>query len=355
MTTSAKPKIANFFRGMAFAVLLFFLGSSSGCAPGVTEHYFTGSTMGTTYHIKAVVDLDAEARDKLQTKIDAALANIVALMSSYEPDSEVTRFNKRPSLETFPISPETVEVLSIAQTVGEQSKGAFDLTVASLVDAWGFGTEPSSTVPDPAVIDALRERVGLDMLVLDETERTLQKRNPDAAIDVSAVAKGYAVDRVADVLERAGIDRYMVEVGGELRARGTNHNGVPWRIAIELPVVGVRDVHDVIGLRNLAMATSGDYRNFFETDSGIRYSHAIDPRTGAPVTHNLASATVLHESCAWADAYATAILVLGPEAGLALANEHELAALLISREPDGAFTITQSEHWAPATAEDESE
>ncbi len=305
---------------------------------------FSGPTMGTLYHVTAHgLPRDGGAQS-LQDAVQAALDGVNAKMSTYQADSELSRFNAAPGVEPFQVSPDTAEVFRIARRVSEESNGTFDITVGPLVNAWGFGPETFTAPPDDGALAVLRERVGWEKVTVNPNN-TLVKSRPDVYCDLSAVAKGYGVDKAADALDALGIANYMVEVGGEVRARGLNPDGKPWRIGIEKPTEGERSVQEVVGLSGMAMATSGDYRNFREQD-GRRISHEIDPRTGRPVTHMLASATVLHPSCALADAYATALMVLGPEDGYDFAVKLDLPACLIVRNQDGTFSIARTPRFA---------
>ena len=297
-----------------------------------------GEIFGTSWSAKVSTELAPVARDAIAQEIDETLARIDALMSTWKADSELSRFNALRSTEPFPIAPDTAAVLAIALEVGERSGGAFDVTVGPLVEAWGFGaSEAPAEGPDAETIAALRARVGQGQLVLDADPAapTLAKRHPEVAADLSAVAKGYAVDRVAQLLLAAGFDGFLVEIGGELRAQGRRPDGTPWRVAIEEPVFEGRAIHRVLALEEHAIATSGDYRNYRETADGTRVSHTIDPRTARPIAHGLASVTVLHREAAWADAWATALNVLGPDEGYLLAERESLAATFIVRDGDG--------------------
>lgn len=300
---------------------------------------FDGPTMGTSYTVKIVwpgrVVMDGR---EFEAIIKDALDRVDILMSTYRPDSEIARFNTAGSTEVFPIAPETAEVIACALKVSEQTVGAFDITIAPIVNAYGFGPEERKTAtPSEAQLDALRASVGYGKLELDANAPSLRKTDPAITLDLNSIAPGYAADLIGRGLEARGIENYMVEVGGEIRARGTNYEGEAWRAGIEKPVEGERSVHRAISLENLSLATSGDYRDFYMQD-GIRVSHTIDARSGRPVTHNLASVSVLHAECMWADAYATAIMTLGPEDGFLLARILELPALFILRKPDGTFS-----------------
>jgi thiamine biosynthesis lipoprotein len=301
----------------------------------------SGQTMGTTYSVKvvgAVVD-----QQQLAAVIEKRLLRINQLMSTYIPESELSQFNAAPTEIWFDISPETQAVIELATETSALSLGSFDITVGPLVNLWGFGPQQiPDHVPSLAEIDGIRNRVGFEHLQI--RPGALRK---DAAlyVDLSAIAKGFAVDEIVGLLEAQGLNDYLVEVGGELRARGNNPAGQTWRVAIELPDANQRRPYQVVELADMGMATSGDYRNYFERD-GLRYSHTIDPATGAPIRHNLASVTVLAKSTARADAMATAINVMGAERGLALAEAQGLAVFAILKQPEG-FEAKYSTAFAP--------
>jgi thiamine biosynthesis lipoprotein len=294
--------------------------------------------MGTTYNVKvagrALSDGEqARAREAVQRAFD----DVVGRMSTFESDSELSRFNRHRDDEPFALSRETLAVLALAQRVSAASGGAFDVTVAPLVDAWGFGPGRMNRVVGEAEIGALEARVGWKMLVADPAAGTASKARPDLRADLSGIAKGYGVDRAARALEALAITDYVVEAGGEVRARGLNAEAIPWRIGIEQPDVLPRRAHFVLPLHDLSMATSGDYRIFFERD-GQRYCHEIDPATGRPIRHGLASVTVVAADCAYADAMATALIVMGPDKGAAFATARGLAAYFMVRRADGSFS-----------------
>jgi thiamine biosynthesis lipoprotein len=228
-------------------------------------------------------------------------------------------------------------VLKEAKEIADLSNGAFDITVGNLVNLWGFGPGNSSfNTPKEKKIKHQLKKVGYKKLELKEDTSQIRKLIPYLYLDLSAIAKGYAVDQVASLIEKYGITSYMVEIGGELRLRGKNLQNKPWRIAVEKPTVEKRVIQKVLPLTNVSLATSGDYRNFFEV-KGERFSHSIDPRTCRPITHKLASITVLSDTTMEADALATALMILGPEEGYALAEEKQLAALFIIKSK-GGFT-----------------
>jgi len=300
----------------------------------------TGSTMGTTYTIKLITDtqtFSTTERAMLESQIDDCLDQVNRRMSTYLPDSELSQLNKHADTTPFRLSEDTFHVFRRAMQVSEESGGVFDITVGPIVNAYGFGPDPErADLPSEEELKALKERVGYRYLELDTDNRTVRKLRPDLYCDLSAIAKGYGVDQVAELLNEWKIRHYMVEIGGEIKVRGRNADGRPWRIGIEKPVSDDRAIERMINVFDRAVATSGDYRNFYMKD-GKRISHTIDPRIGRPVSHNLASVTVLHEDCELADAWATALDVLGPEEGYNLAEKKGLAAMFIIRERDGIF------------------
>jgi len=294
----------------------------------------TGNTMGTTYSVKIV---DAVDGVQLAQQVETRLRQINQLMSTYIADSEISRINRLAVGEAMPISSENLAMLSLARKLYEQSSGKFDITVGPLVALWGFGPDPIKTeVPPEADISAALALLGIDAL---EVRDDLLIKSKPVMIDFSAIAKGYGVDELARLVEEAGAANYLVEIGGELRAKGINQNGLVWRIGIEKPDVQERTPFTSVPLDNMAMATSGDYRNYFEVD-GRRYSHTLDPTTGYPVRHDVVSVTVLAETTALADGYATAIDVMGATAGLELANRHNLAVFVILRSGSDFTTQT---------------
>ena len=295
-----------------------------------------GMTMGTHYQIRITDPQEDINSDQLQASLDTLLREINRSMSTYDKDSELSRINRSREQKPIPISPELYTVLDAALNVNRLSNGAFDVTVGPLVNLWGFGPElREDAVPPPIDIQLALERVGMDKIELaDSGSPTLRKLHPEVYLDLSAIAKGYGVDRLAEHLETLNISNYMVEIGGEIRVKGVNARGRPWHIAIEKPSSDGRNVFKVIAPGDLAVATSGDYRNYFERD-GKRYSHTINPHSGRPVEHSLASVTVLADNCMYADAMATALMVLGPEQGYALAIAEKLPVMFIIRSAEG--------------------
>ena len=318
---------------------------------GPQEWVVSGPTMGTTFTVKVVADdLDEAGRQQLALKVREVVDGVDDAMSTYKPESELSRFNRH-GTEPFEASPGLIAVMMEAQAVSHFSGGAFDITVGPLVDAWGFGPEPTAGRPSENRLAELMAATGWEKLEVDSEHGLLHKTRADLRCDLSAIAKGYAVDRVASSLDTAGFEDYMIEIGGEVRTRGRNAARRLWRIGIERPDENGREVQLAVPLADAAMATSGDYRNFIERDDS-RVSHTIDPRTGRPVAHNLASVSVISQSCMTADALATALDVLGPEEGWALAEDVNLAALFLVRTADGGFTELRTPMWVELTAID---
>ncbi|MCF1184749.1 FAD:protein FMN transferase [Marichromatium gracile] len=331
-------------------LLLGALLALAGCAQDDAPVELQGRTMGTHYSVKLYGLPDTLSVEQLQAQIDARLEQVNDLMSTYRPDSELSRFNASDSGDWFPVSLELAALVALAERISIFSIGAFDVTVGPAVNLWGFGPgQPPEQLPSDAQLAEVRERIGFPRLEYRLDPPALRKEKPGVYVDLSGIAKGHGVDQVAAVLEAAGVTDYLAEVGGELRASGTKPDATPWRIAIERPEPGVREVHRIVTLHDAAMATSGDYRNFYEHD-GKLYSHTINPITARPVTHTLASVSVIAADCAQADALATALLVLGPEAGLALAEAHDIAAFFVVREGDG-YSDRATSRFAALTAE----
>lgn len=309
---------------------------------------FAGATMGTTYHVTLVADEEKPlAIDPvvIQSAVDAELKQFNQQMSTYIPDSELMLFNVASINEWHSLSQPLFDVLSLSKVISQRSGGAFDITVGPLVNLWGFGPDRhEDEIPDVQAINEIRAVMGYQKLELEERQA---RKAANIEIDLSAIAKGFGVDKVADLIERNGVNNYMVEIGGEIRVGGVNAQGNSWRIAIEQPSLSQQGVHKIVELSEVGMATSGDYRNYFEKD-GKRFSHTINPVTGYPIEHALASVTVIAKTAAEADAWATAINVLGPEKGMEVANREQLAVYMIVKENDGfsdryskAFSVYQ--------------
>lgn len=300
----------------------------AGCGAGADYRRYGGTTMGTYYQVTARCEGDMDA--VIRGELDAVNAE----MSTYLPDSTLSRFNRARPGEWFPVEPTLAEVVDAAGVLYRESAGAFDVTVGPLVNLWGFGPPDEQGVPSADAVAETLNRVGYQHLEVAHDPPRLRK-DADLYVDLSAIAKGHGVDRVVDRLSAAGCDAMLVDVGGEVRGVGPSPAGRPWHIGVEVPDPDSEGrVERILSLQDAAVATSGDYRNFFE-DRGRRYSHTIDPRTGYPVQHDLASVSVMHPSAMWADGYATLLTVLGPDEGLDFARRNGLAALFIVRTENG--------------------
>ena len=317
-------------------VLLLLLSTLlTACKKAVSELQLSGQTMGTSYGIRVVTAVSAAEKKALKAAVDRRLIEINKQMSTYQVDSELSRFNVSPDKQWFPVSTELLQLVLQAKELHELSGGAFDISVGPLVNLWGFGPTTSAVdVPTPAMIVTAMKRVGQTHLKIRQTPPALYK---DVALylDLSAIAKGYAVDQVAQLLKHAGWSNWLVEIGGEIRVSGNNASGLPWQIGIERPDehnIGI--VQRVFGLADGAVATSGNYRNFF-IYQGVRYSHIIDARNGWPVSHQLALVTVLAETAAHADGLATLLYILGAEKGFELAQKLGWAALFVIQADKG--------------------
>jgi len=318
------------------ALTLWRPGNSSRDSGALFE--VSGATMGTTFRILVDAPVSPEQADRIRALVRARLDRVDDLMSAYDSASEVSRFNRHRSTAPFSLSAEVIEVLSLAAAVSEASDGAFDVTVASLVDAWGFGPEERrSGTPDEEEVQA---RVDFRQIEVDPVSGTAAKTDPRVTVDLSGIGKGYGVELVAEGLRELGFPSFLVEVGGELKAGQRKRDGTPWRVAIEKPVEGIRSVYGIVALVDEAIATSGDYRRFQDTDS-VRWSHLIDPDEGLPVRFRGASVTVLHENAARADAWATALAVRSPDEAYALAVREGIAAVFV-HEDAGAFRSRMS-------------
>lgn len=307
----------------------------TGCGQADRTWTFSGPVMGTGYRIDAVGVPASVDREDLKTDVVGAMELVNRQMSTYLQDSELSRFNRYEGVDWFPVSPDLVRVVDAARRVSEWSGGAFDVTVGPLVNLWGFGpARDDYMVPRVTDIDREKQRVDYRQLATRYNPPALRKLRSDLYVDLSAIAKGYAVDRVCDALRRWGVHAYLVDIGGDLRMAGHSERGEPWSIAVEKPAPGERSVQELLHLTNRALATSGDYRNYYERD-GKRYSHTIDPRTGRPIEHRLASVSVAAASAMEADALATAMMVLGPEQAHALAQRLHTGVYMVIRQEDG--------------------
>lgn len=312
------------------------------CSADKTDNQLRGFTMGTSYSVQFnAIDKEINLED-LQATIEQRLELINQQMSTYLATSELSLFNQSNHEEWYAVSEELVLLIQQAANISQQSAGAFDITVGPLVNLWGFGPHESEfIVPTADQINLSKQHIGYQHLRYQTNPPALYKTVEGVYVDLSAIAKGYAVDEIAKILDAFNIKNYMVEIGGEVKSRGIAAHGSAWRIGIETPAGERAGIEAILSLPDMGVATSGDYRNYFE-QAGRRYSHTIDPRSGYPVEHHLASVTVVHDSVAYADGWATAFMVLGPSKTLELSKQLQLATLLITREGN-QFKMTASD------------
>lgn len=320
-------------------ILCFIVISLTACEQATEDEnqqllIFSGLTMGTTCTVKINSPESKLDRAVVAEQINLRLNKVNDQMSTYLETSDLSLFNRSKSEDWIEIPAELYSVIKESLIINKLSRNSFDVTIGSVVNLWGFGPDKQPTIiPDETAINEALQRVGSHNIHLGAETYTIRKDIPELYIDLSAIAKGFAVDLIANYLDELMLNHYMVEIGGEIKTKGNNPNNTFWQIGIEKPLDDQRIVQTIVALDNTGMATSGDYRNYFEKD-GIRYSHTIDPSTGKPITHKLASVTILHPSAMTADAMATAFLVLGTEQGFELALKENIAALFLFREKD---------------------
>lgn len=300
-----------------------------------------GLTMGTTYSVQLHEVPAGMQIAELQTQFELRLTKIIDQMSTYEEASDISRFNQQQSNDWYTVSPEFVRLVAIAEKLNGDTHGAFDITVGPLVELWGFGSRITAQRPTDVQVQAVLEQVGHSHLEWKQEPSSIRKQIGQLQIDLSALAKGYGVDVLSNYLSELGVQDFLVEIGGELRASGVNLEGRSWQVGVQRPDSDQSQAVVVVNLDNQAIATSGDYLNFYVED-GQRYSHILDPRSGYPTKHQTASVTVVAESTALADAWATALLVVGENEGLALAKEHSIAAIFMIRQSNDELALVTS-------------
>ncbi|WP_347988977.1 FAD:protein FMN transferase [Methylomonas sp. AM2-LC] len=319
--------------------LLFLLLAACTSEPQFQK--IEGLTQGTTFHITYWSEVPVNTK-AIEAEVGKVLEDIDKNLSNYRKDSTIELFNANTSTSPQDVGDEIVTLVRVSQTVSQLSQGCFDLTVKPIFELWGFNTDELK-IPAQDVIQKTLDQVGMSKLeVVDDTH--LQKKQANVTVDVSAVAQGYSVGKISDVLEQFSVENYMVEIGGELKTHGHKPGGQAWVIAVEKPLPGERSIHKVISMpkdKSMSVMTSGTYRHYFDAN-GQRYSHILDARTGKPVTHNLVAVTVLHENPTIADAWSTALLCLGYQDGLNLANSEKINAIFI-RQQDSELLETQSD------------
>ncbi|SMX29437.1 Thiamine biosynthesis lipoprotein ApbE precursor [Pelagimonas phthalicica] len=333
------------FSRRAFLVMPFALAA---CYNRTQVIELVGQTMGTTYKVVAVDHKNAVDKAEVEMRISAALADVNKAMSNWDDSSEISRINAAPAGARADMSQELAQVMNAAADVNAASQGRFDTTMGPLIELWGFGAPGQTALPSEAAIAAAQAKSGhANSLLL--TGQNVEKTREDAQVYLAGIGKGYGADHVGRALEDLGLSDYMVEIGGDLYASGRNPEGMAWQIGIESPDPLARGVMGVVGVSGMGLASSGDYRNYFEAD-GQRFSHLIDPVTGRPVDHNTASATVLADNAMLADAWSTAMLILGRERGLEVAEQHHIAVHFVDRNADGSYVTHQSAAFASQLA-----
>lgn len=312
---------------------------------------FAGFSMGTTYKVVAVDHDNRFDEAEVQTAVTTALNQVNKSMSNWDESSEISRLNAASAGVNTPVSAELSQVMQAAAEVNRASNGRFDTTLGPLIELWGFGAKGEQAMPSEEAIAQARALSGHEN-TLEIGAGAVRKTRSDATVYLAGIGKGFGADHVGRALESIGLSDYLIEIGGDLYAAGRNPDGLPWQIGIESPNPGDRNVMGIVGVSGLGLASSGDYRNFFEND-GHRYSHLIDPATGKPVDHDTASATVLAENAMLADAWSTAMLILGREQGLKIAEKHGIAVQFVDRVRNAAtmtFRTEASEAFKSLTA-----
>lgn len=321
---------------VVFVAGVFCVGCGSPSLEPTTGWVLRGETMGTYYVVKVATAVGEDEERELTELVEASLVEVNDRMSTYIEDSELSRFNRHTEPVPFEVSPELFEVVAAAVEVTGRTGGAYDATIGPLVNAWGFG--PGGIGAEEGVgeeeLAELRARIGVDKLSLEASGPSLAKAHPELYVDLSGIAKGHAVDRLSRLLRERGHRDHWVEIGGEVRAAGLRDGVEPWRLGIERPTANPGTVQRIVPLSDAAIATSGDYRNYREV-GGRRVAHILDPRSGQPISHRLASVSVIAEDCRTADALATALMVMGDEEGWKFALENALPVLLLVREGEG--------------------
>lgn len=313
------------------AIVLAFLLFIVGCSENATTEKLSGGIFGTTWNLTYHDAPEGVTREQVEAAVVAAFAVVDDSMNNYRSDSTISRLNTTDAMEVFEVDWDFALVFNTALDIYYATDGAYDPSVSPLVNLWGFGPQGVTKRPSASAIETLEPVVGLDAFAWDLSTRAFVKKHGKSELDFSSIAKGYAVDIASDALLELGLAHYMLEVGGEIQAQGLSPRGDLWRLAIENPVAGAGGgVYKAISVTDVGVATSGDYRNFF-IEEGTRYSHLIDPRSSLPIEHDLVSVTVVHPSTMIADAWATALMVVGTEEALRLADRYDLGVMLISR------------------------
>ena len=313
------------------AIALAFLLCLGACDSSPKKVQLQGGVFGTTWHVTYHGEPDGLSDNDVEAAITSAFSVVDDSMNNYRASSMLSQLNSLPAGQIFEVDWDFALVFNAALDIHHATAGAYDPSVSPLINLWGFGPEGVTESPTDDQLAIARSHSGLNQFAWDLSDRSFLKRNTRATLDFSSIAKGYAVDLASDALDEIGVANFMLEVGGEIQTRGVSPRGDHWRLAIENPIrAGVGKPYAAVAVTDVGIATSGNYRNFFEVD-GKRFSHLIDPRTGYPIEHDLVSATVIHPSTMVADAWATALMVVGTTEALRLANLYDLSVYLISR------------------------
>ena len=343
--TSAVNRTSHSREWLFFVIAVALLLAVAGCTREIAPVQLGGGTMGTTWSLTYLPGGASPDSAIVQSAVEQALERVNRSMSTYRDDAEIMAVNRAPTNEALTLSADFIRVLETGLAIGTASGGAYDVTIGPLVRLWGFGPgEAMESAPADDAIAQARDATGQGALELDVDRGTLFKRAP-RELDFSSIAKGYAVDLAAEAITELGVRDFLLEIGGEMRMSGNSPRGDRWRVAIEQPDATLRAVSRALPVSDAAVATSGDYRNYFEVD-GVRYSHSIDPRTGYPVRHDLVSVTVVHESAMVADGWATALVILGMPAAREVAEQQSLAVYFIQRDGED-FIASHSSAFEP--------
>ncbi len=331
---------------LQFLLLVIFL---SGCRDDTGQHLLEihGQTMGTEYSVKVVGEFPG-GEEALHAQVDTLLKHYNDAISTYDPNSTLSKFNRQQTTEPFPITQDMADIFIEALRIGHRTDGLLDVTVGPLVNLWGFGPDarPVKTPTEQQIADA-RQRIGIDHLHIEVSSdhATVRKDIATMYVDLSTFGEGFGADKVAEFLESRGVQNYLIDIAGASRSRGVNAQGRQWRLGIQKPTDQSADVQAAIIPNGRAVSTSGSYRNYYELD-GKRYSHIIDPRTGRPITHHLVSATVIAETALEADGWDTALMVMGTSAALRFAEQNHLAVYLVTKTDKG-FDVRFSHAFSP--------
>lgn len=331
--------LKQFLKMPAFGLAFFLVLLLTACSSKEQALRLQGMQGTAVWHVTITHPPQGVSQNEIQAGVQAAFADSTQVIATWNKDSEVSRFNQYQGTDWFPVSAELVSLVQFTQQLSQASQGYYDVTVGPLIRLWGFSSQSSGNqVPNQEAVKAARALVGYEKLQLRTEPPALRKSVANLQLELASLADGFAADKAGEYLESLGIQHYMVEIAGEVRARGNSPRGDEWRIAIEKPLDGQqRAVEQILALQQAGLATSGDYRNFF-VEGGQRYSHTLDPKTGSPIKHSLASVSVVAKQATHADAYATLLMALGEQKGLIFAQDNAIAAYFIWRTEQGFKT-----------------